>query len=155
MQQLWVYIVGCFSALLPRYKRLVNDIFPADASVCMIYMQSLSVHHLLAVTHTQPFCGSLDLSGTTRVSQYQKKHSPTYTYCGCQSSLICFLHLLRSMVSWHSAPLKCIIIDKCERCVNIIVIMWPWLHFVNLWYILALVPYLVAYDASALVYAFG
>jgi len=38
-------------------------------------------------------------SGTTQVSQYQKKHSPTHTYCGRQSSLICFLHLTRSMES--------------------------------------------------------
>jgi len=39
------------------------------------------------------------LSGTTRLSQYQKKQSPTYTHRGHQSSLICFLHLLRSMSS--------------------------------------------------------
>jgi len=39
------------------------------------------------------------LSGTTRESRYQKKHSPTHTYCGHQSSLICFLHLLWSMAS--------------------------------------------------------
>jgi len=39
------------------------------------------------------------LSGTTQVSQYQKKHSPTHTYHGHQSSLICFLHLLRSTAS--------------------------------------------------------
>jgi len=39
------------------------------------------------------------LSGTTRVSRYQKKHSPTHTYRGHQSSLICVLHLLRSMAS--------------------------------------------------------
>ena len=38
------------------------------------------------------------LSGTTRVSRYQKKHSPTHTFCG-QSFLICFLHLLWSMAS--------------------------------------------------------
>jgi len=37
--------------------------------------------------------------GTTRVSRYQKKHLPTHTYHGHQSSLICFLHLLRSMAS--------------------------------------------------------
>jgi len=30
------------------------------------------------------------LSGTTRVSLYQKKHSPTHTYRGHQLSLICF-----------------------------------------------------------------
>ena len=39
------------------------------------------------------------MSRTTGVSQYQKKHSPTHTYRGHQSSLICFLHLLRSMIS--------------------------------------------------------
>jgi len=33
------------------------------------------------------------------VSRNQKKHSPTYIYCGHQSSLICFVHLLRSMAS--------------------------------------------------------
>jgi len=49
------------------------------------------------------------LSGTTRVSRYQKKHSPTHTYRSHQSSLICFLHLLQSMASslfnlraWHT-----------------------------------------------------
>ena len=39
------------------------------------------------------------LSGTTRVSRYQKKHLPNHTYRGHQSSLICFLHLLQSMAS--------------------------------------------------------
>ena len=33
------------------------------------------------------------------MSCYQKKHSPTHTYHGHQSSLICFLHLLQSMAS--------------------------------------------------------
>jgi len=36
------------------------------------------------------------LSATNR---YQKKHSPTHTYRGHQSSLISFLHLLRSKAS--------------------------------------------------------
>jgi len=45
------------------------------------------------------------LSGTTRVSWYQKKHSPTHTYHGYQSSLICFLHLLLS-TSWNLASLS-------------------------------------------------
>ena len=44
----------------------------------------------------QPFNGLL--SGTTQVSQYQKKHSLTHTYRDCQPSFISFLHLLRSMV---------------------------------------------------------
>jgi len=39
------------------------------------------------------------LSGFTRVSQYQKKHSPTHIYRDHQSSLICFLCLLRPMAS--------------------------------------------------------
>jgi len=51
-------------------------------------------------THTHNrFTALWILSGTTRVSRYQKKHSPTPTYCGHQSSLICFLHLLWSMAS--------------------------------------------------------
>ena len=37
------------------------------------------------------------LSRTTRVSRYQKKHSPTHTYHGHQSFLICFLHHLSSI----------------------------------------------------------
>jgi len=39
------------------------------------------------------------LAGTTRVSRYQKKHSPIHTYRGHQSSLICFVHLIRFMAS--------------------------------------------------------
>ena len=39
------------------------------------------------------------LSGTTWVSHYQKKHSPTHTYHGHQSAIICFLHLLWSTAS--------------------------------------------------------
>jgi len=37
----------------------------------------------------QPFYSSLDF-----IRDNQKKHSPTHTYRGHQSSLICFLHLL-------------------------------------------------------------
>jgi len=55
-------------------------------------------------THTTILrLSGLILSGTTRVSWYygwyQKKHSPTHTYRGHQSSLICFIHLLWSMAS--------------------------------------------------------
>ena len=39
------------------------------------------------------------LSGTTRVSRYQKKHSPTHIYHGHQLSLICFLH--QKYDPWH------------------------------------------------------
>jgi len=50
-------------------------------------------------THTQIhncFTAHWILSGTTRVSRYQKKHSTTHTYCGHKACLICFLHLLQS-----------------------------------------------------------
>jgi len=46
------------------------------------------------VTHTNNhFTALWILSGTTQVSRYQKKHSPTHTYRGHQSSLVCFIHL--------------------------------------------------------------
>jgi len=45
------------------------------------------------------FMAPWNLSGTTRVIQYQKKHSPAHTYRGHQSSVICFLLLLRSVAS--------------------------------------------------------
>ena len=51
-----------------------------------------------AHTHNR-FTAFWILSGTTRVSRYQKKHSPSHTYCGHQSSIICFIHLLQSMSS--------------------------------------------------------
>jgi len=56
--------------------------------------------HTHTHTHTHNhFTAHWILSGTTWVIQYQKKHSPTHTYRGHQSSLKCFLHLLRSMAS--------------------------------------------------------
>jgi len=44
-------------------------------------------------------CFTVRTTRITRVNWYQKKHSPTHTYRGHQSSLICFLHLLQSMAS--------------------------------------------------------
>ena len=38
-------------------------------------------------------------SGTTRVGQYQKKHSPTHTHPDHRASFITFLHLQRSIAS--------------------------------------------------------
>jgi len=40
------------------------------------------------------------LFGTTQVNRYQKKHSPTHTYRGCQSYLICFVHLVHPPVQF-------------------------------------------------------
>jgi len=62
------------------------------------------------------------LSRTTRVSRYQKKRSPTHNYHGHQSSLIYFLHLLRSMafslvylLAWH-LPLHTPYISSPNHC---------------------------------------
>jgi len=49
------------------------------------------------VTHTTVFTALRILSGTTRVSWYQKKHPPTHTYRGHQSSLICCLGHVNGM----------------------------------------------------------
>jgi len=38
-----LFVVACFSVLRPRYKRLVNDIFPADSSVSIMFSICLAV----------------------------------------------------------------------------------------------------------------
>jgi len=43
--------------------------------------------------HYNHFIALWILTGTTQVSRYQKKHSPTHTHRGHQSSFICFIHL--------------------------------------------------------------
>ena len=48
-------------------------------------------------THTQSLNGNL--SGSTWVGRYQKKHSPTHTHPDHRTSFIIFLHLQRSMAS--------------------------------------------------------
>jgi len=59
-------------------------------------------HNKHTHTHTHNhFTAPQIFSGTTRVSWYQIKHSPTHTYHGHQSSFICFFHLIRSMNPWH------------------------------------------------------
>jgi len=67
-----------------------------------IYLSSFSILTIAAVnknththTHTQPFNGLL--SGSTRVGQYQKKHSPTHTHPDHWTSFITLLHLQQSM----------------------------------------------------------
>ena len=62
--------------------------------VCVYDMYVLLTH---THTHTQPYSGLL--SWTTWMSQYQKKHSPTYTHPDHQTSFINFLHLLQSIAS--------------------------------------------------------
>jgi len=60
---------------------------------------------LVAHTHTHNhFMALWDLSRTTRVRWYQKKHSSTHNYRCHQSSNICFFHLIRSMASSLFSP---------------------------------------------------
>jgi len=74
---------------------------PCHHSIPVTTVQYSTVQYSMhACVHAQThnhFTALWTLSGTTKVSWYQKKHSPTHTYHGHQPSLICFLHLLRSM----------------------------------------------------------
>jgi len=75
------------------YRYLVNASYNKN---CPLVHYKSSVYK----THTQNcFTAFWILSGTTRVNQYQKKHSSIHTYRGHQSSLICSLCLLWSMAS--------------------------------------------------------
>jgi len=71
--------------------------------ICYKHLKPHTVlHGTYTHTHTHThyhFTALRILSGTTRMSLYQKKHTPTHTYCGHQSSLICFIHLIRTMAS--------------------------------------------------------
>jgi len=88
------------------------------------------------------------LTGTTRVSQYQKKHSLTHTYHGHQSSLICFLHLLRTMASslfnFHAWQSFCTI--SVQFSLVYLLVWHPPLHtlcwwFLEYWPVLLLQPF--------------
>jgi len=74
-----------------KYSNSVVIVVPPDPSV--------HFYHCWKVTHTHThnrFTALWILSGTTRLSRYQKKHLSTHTYRGHQSYLICFIHLIRS-----------------------------------------------------------
>ena len=78
-------------------------------SFCIVCKNSQGAHSQVILphlhkthTHTHThnhFTALWILSTTTRVSQYQKKRSPTHTYRGHLSSLICFIRLIGSMAS--------------------------------------------------------
>jgi len=77
-------IVAC----LPFY----NYLSVLHLKICLsIYIKHMHTHNC--------FMALWILSGTTWVRRYRKKHSPTHTYHGHQSSLICFLHPIWSMAS--------------------------------------------------------
>jgi len=87
--RLWSLMARCYGYWYTKPGRLVLG-FDMHSTVL------LNEH----TTHTHNhFTALWILSGTTGVSRYQKKHSPTYTYRGHQSSLVCFFNLIRSMAS--------------------------------------------------------
>jgi len=70
------------------------------------HMHARTHAHTHTHTHNR-FMALRILYGTTWVSRYQKKHSPTHIYRGHQSFLICFFHLIRSMASSLFNPRAC------------------------------------------------
>jgi len=95
-----------FSSYNQKYWKLCFGSFPFHP--CNIWSAVYMQKHLrTTIIHfwAQKLCkdvhthGYLDQCGTTRVNRYPKKHSPTHTNHGDQSSLISFLHLIRSMAS--------------------------------------------------------
>jgi len=71
---------------------------PHKTHLWLSAFELLVCHSLMEGTHTQqqPFYGPL--SGTTRVSRYQKKHSPTH-HPDHHPVFISFFHLPRSIAS--------------------------------------------------------
>jgi len=57
-----------------------------EIKLCQSVSKFSSSQQYLSHTHNR-FTALWNLSGTTRVSRYQKKHSPTHTHCGHQQNL--------------------------------------------------------------------
>ena len=97
LEHLW-RDVACM--LVQKYKNKDHPAVTAANYTARKDLKTARKWHTHTHTHTHNhFTALWILSRTTRVSWYQKKHSPTHTYRGHQSSLICFIHLLRSMAS--------------------------------------------------------
>jgi len=77
-------------------RRTVKNVsFSEKFVACNVSDNIVNTH-----THTHNrFTALWNLSRTTRVSRYQKKHSPTQQSSWSSIISICFLHLLRSMAS--------------------------------------------------------
>ena len=92
----------CKRLSLAHLQTLRSFNYLNHSAVALATERASSLQH----THTHNhFTAVWILSGTTWVSQYQKKHSPTHTYRGHKSSLMCFLDLLWSMFNlcaWQS-----------------------------------------------------
>ena len=80
-------------------------------------------------THNNHFTALWILSRTTRVSGYQKKHSPTHTYRGHQLSLICFIHSLQFMASSLFNLRACLFQQSLSKFSLVYLLAWhPPLH---------------------------
>jgi len=85
--------------LLFQWLRLSDELSNAMQQRNLMWL-FLLIHNTCTIWYSiKCFMALWILSRTTWVSRYQKKHSATCTYCGHQSSLICFLHLLWSIAS--------------------------------------------------------
>ena len=73
--------------------------FEGPSSTWIIFHEASNKNWKYYYYYYNRFTALWTLSGITRVSWYQKKHSPTHIYRAHQSSLICFIHLIRSMTS--------------------------------------------------------
>jgi len=83
------------------------------------HSRSLTLTHARTHAHTHNcFMALWILSRTTWVSWYQKKHSPTHTYRGHQSPLICFIHLIRSMASSLFNPRTSLATNAVSACLD-------------------------------------
>jgi len=84
-----------------QYKLPIQIMLYSSPVACQIKILSLKYYYYYYdyYYYYNHFMALRILSGTSRVSRYQKKHSPSHTYHGHQSSLICFLHLLWYMAS--------------------------------------------------------
>ena len=78
-------------------SRLKLIIMTKGSKVSTAYLWPKTASRRCLLQQKQPFNGRL--SGTTRVGQYQKKHSPAHTHPGQRTAFITFLHLQRSMAS--------------------------------------------------------
>jgi len=78
---------------------------PSPNAECCHYLSTAATNnhqHPCTHTHTQPFYGSQQFVFDNPVKPVPEEtftHSHIHTYHGLQSSLICFLHLLRSTAS--------------------------------------------------------
>jgi len=91
-------------------RQLNDDILLAISHGCSQLMCVLATATTTTTTTTTTFYSPL--SGTTLVSRYQKKHSPTHSYPDQQSS---FIHLLWS-IAFFLVQFMCLMVFLLNLC---------------------------------------